>query len=170
MVSMKESRSPDARIVFTPIGTIRSPFTDISGMPIQPTGARGVKGTVELLDQYAEGLCDLDGFSRIILIYAFHRCTSCQMTVTPFLDTTPRGIFATRAPCRPNPIGLSVVRIIGVQGRTLIIEDVDILDGTPLLDIKPYVPQFDAYPDASCGWLEKRVQDVESFRSDERFR
>lgn len=167
---MKESRSPDARIVFTPIGTIRSPFTDISGMPIQPTGARGVKGTVELLDQYAEGLCDLDGFSRIILIYAFHRCTSCQMTVTPFLDTTPRGIFATRAPCRPNPIGLSVVRIIGVQGRTLIIEDVDILDGTPLLDIKPYVPQFDAYPDASCGWLEKRVQDVESFRSDERFR
>lgn len=167
---MKESRSTGARIVFTPIGTIRSPFTDISGMPIQPTGARGVQGTVEIFEEYAEGLCDLAGFSRIILIYAFHKCDSCQLTVTPFLDTTPRGIFATRAPCRPNPIGLSVVRLIGVQGRTLVIEDVDILDGTPLLDIKPYVPQFDAYPDASCGWLEKRVQDVESFRSDERFR
>jgi tRNA-Thr(GGU) m(6)t(6)A37 methyltransferase TsaA len=138
-------------------------------MPIQPSGARDVQGTVEIFDQYAEGLCDLDGFSRIILIYAFHRCTSCQLTVTPFLDTTPRGIFATRAPCRPNPIGFSVVRLIGVQGKTLIIEDVDVLDGTPLLDIKPYVPAFDAYPNASCGWLEKSAQGAESFRSDKRF-
>ena len=166
---MNKSRSPDAQIVFTPIGTIRSPFTDIAGMPIQPSGARGVQGTVEIFEEYAEGLADLDGFSRIILIYAFHKCDSCQLTVTPFLDTTPRGIFATRAPCRPNPIGLSVVRLIGVQGKTLIIEDVDILDGTPLLDIKPYVPQFDAYPDASCGWLEKTVNSVKSFRSDDRF-
>jgi tRNA-Thr(GGU) m(6)t(6)A37 methyltransferase TsaA len=166
---MKESRSPETQTVFTPIGTIRSAFTDVAGMPIQPSGARGVQGTVEIFDQYAEGLCDLDGFSRIILIYAFHRCTSCQLTVTPFLDTTPRGIFATRAPCRPNPIGFSVVRLIGVQGRTLIIEDVDVLDGTPLLDIKPYVPAFDAYPNASCGWLEKSAQGAESFRSDKRF-
>jgi tRNA-Thr(GGU) m(6)t(6)A37 methyltransferase TsaA len=166
---MNKSRSPDAQIVFTQIGTIRSPFTDISGMPIQPSGARGVKGTVEIFAEYAEGLCDLDGFSRIILIYAFHKCDSCQLTVTPFLDTNPRGIFATRAPCRPNPIGLSVVRLIGVQGRTLIIEDVDVLDGTPLLDIKPYVPQFDAYTDASCGWLEKSAQGAKSFRSDKRF-
>jgi len=167
---MKESRGLDAQIVFTQIGTIRSPFTDISGMPIQPTGARGVQGAVEIFEEYAEGLCDLDGFSRIILIYAFHKCDSCQLTVTPFLDTTPRGIFATRAPCRPNAIGLSVVRLIGVQGRTLIIEDVDILDGTPLLDIKPYVPEFDAYPDALCGWLETAAQGAGSFRSDERFR
>ncbi len=166
---MKESRSPDAQIVLTQIGTIRSPFTDVAGMPIQPSGARGVKGTVELFDQYAEGISDLDGFSRIILIYAFHRCTSCQLTVTPFLDTTPRGVFATRAPCRPNPIGLSVVRLTGRQGRTLLIKDVDILDGTPLLDIKPYVPAFDSYPDASSGWLEKTASGAKSFRSDDRF-
>jgi len=169
MDSMKESWSTNALFVFNPIGTIRSPFTDVAGMPIQPTGARGVRGTVEIFGKYAEGLCDLDGFSRIILIYAFHKCDDCQLTVTPFLDTTPRGIFATRAPCRPNAIGLSVVRLIGVQGRTLIIEDVDILDGTPLLDMKPYVPEFDAYPDASCGWLEKSAQGAESFRSDKRF-
>lgn len=166
-----QKRSPsDEPILFKPIGTIRSPFTDISGMPIQPNGARGVRGTVEIFGKYAEGLADLDGFSRILLIYAFHKCDSCQLTVTPFLDTTPRGIFATRAPCRPNAIGFSIVRLIGVQGRTLIIEDVDILDDTPLLDIKPYVPQFDAYPDASCGWLETAAYEAGSFRSDERFR
>lgn len=167
---MKESMCPSEQIGFTPIGTIRSPFPNVSGMPIQPTGARGVRGTIEISKEYSEGLCDLDGFSHIILIYDFHKCTSCQMTVTPFLDTNPHGIFATRAPCRPNPIGLSVVRLIGVQGRTLIIEDVDILDGTPLLDIKPYVPEFDAFPYASCGWLETTAHGVGSFRSEERFR
>jgi tRNA-Thr(GGU) m(6)t(6)A37 methyltransferase TsaA len=139
-------------------------------MPIQPSGARGVKGTVELFSEYAEGLCDLDMFSRIILIYAFHRCTSCQLTVIPFLDPTPRGVFATRAPCRPNAIGLSIVRLTGREGRTLFIEDIDVLDDTPLLDIKPYVPAFDAYPDASSGWLKKSAQEAESFRSDGRFR
>jgi len=167
---MKERTNPDVQITYTPIGTIRSPFTDIAGMPIQPPGARGVQGTVEIFSEYAEGLCDLDGFSRIILIYSLHRCTSCQLTVTPFLDTIPRGVFATRAPCRPNPIGLSVVRLNGIEGNVLMIEDVDILDGTPLLDIKPYVPQFDAYPDASSGWLETSAHGVGSFRSDERFR
>jgi tRNA-Thr(GGU) m(6)t(6)A37 methyltransferase TsaA len=166
---MKESRSPETQTVFTPIGTIRSPFTDISGMPIQPNGGRGVKGTVEIFSEYTEGLCDLDGFSRIILIYTFHKCTSCQLIVIPFLDTTPRGIFATRAPCRPNPIGISVVRLTDIDRTTLNIEDVDILDGTPLLDIKPYVPQFDAYPDALCGWLEKTANGAKSFRSDDRF-
>ncbi|MCX6691311.1 MAG: tRNA (N6-threonylcarbamoyladenosine(37)-N6)-methyltransferase TrmO [Methanoregula sp.] len=167
---MKENTNPDAPITYTRIGTIRSPFTDVAGMPIQPTGARVVKGTVEIFEEYAEGLCDLDGFSRIILIYAFHRSGSYDLKIIPFLDTTARGVFATRAPKRPNPIGLSVVRLIGVEGRTLIIEDIDILDGTPLLDIKPYVPAFDAYPDASCGWLETAAHGAESFRSDERFR
>ena len=157
-------------VVFSPIGTIHSPFKDVAGMPIQPNGARGIAGTVELSEKYAEGLGDLDGFSRIILIYAFHACDSCELTVTPFLDTNPHGIFATRAPCRPNAIGLSVVRLTARTGRTLIIEDVDILDGTPLLDIKPYVPAFDAYPDATSGWLEKSAGGAELFRSDERFR
>ena len=158
------------RVVFSPIGIIRSPFTDIAGMPIQPAGARGIRGTVEVSEQYAAGLEDLEGFSRIILIYVFHKCEQCQLTVTPFLDSQVHGIFATRAPCRPNAIGISVVRLAGINGRILAIEDVDILDGTPLLDIKPYVPVFDAYPDSKSGWLEKNGKRAESVRSDERFR
>lgn len=157
-------------VVFSPIGTIHSPFTDIAGMPIQPGGARGIKGTVEIAEEYSDGLADLDGFSRIILLYAFHQCDACQLTVTPFLDTATHGIFATRAPCRPNAIGLSVVRLTGRNGRTLEVEDVDVLDGTPLIDIKPYVPAFDAYPDSKAGWLEKNGHRVVSVRSDGRFR
>ena len=167
MQGEKNSRDP---LSFVPIGIIHSPFTDISGMPIQPNGARGIGGTVEIFEKYKEGLKDIEGFSRIILIYAFHRCQSHELTVTPFLDTTPRGLFATRAPCRPNPIGFSTVRLIEVRGSTLVVEDVDILDGTPLLDMKPYVAAFDSYPDASAGWLEHVVQGVGSFRSDKRFR
>jgi len=140
------------------------------GMPIQPTGARGIRGTVEIFSEYAEGLRDIEGFSHLFLIYVFHRCPSYNLVVRPFLDITPRGVFATRAPRRPNAIGLSIVRLIEVNGSTLFIEDVDILDGTPLLDLKPYVPVFDAYPDALSGWLEQSAHDAEVFRSDERFR
>ena len=139
-------------------------------MPIQPTGALGIRGSVRIFSKYAEGLRDIEGFSHLFLIYAFHHCTSYQLTVTPFLDTISRGVFATRAPRRPNAIGLSTVRLIETKGTTLVIEDVDILDGTPLLDLKPYVPAFDSYPDASSGWLERTSQGAESFRSDERFR
>jgi len=155
---------------FVPIGIIHSPFTDIIGMPIQPSGARGICGIVEISAEYAEGLMDIEGFSHLFLIYAFHCCPSYQLTVRPFLDTTPHGVFATRAPRRPNAIGLSIVRLIEVKGSTLFIEDVDILDGTPLLDLKPYVPVFDAYPDASSGWLEHSAYGAEVFQSDERFR
>ena len=157
-------------VVFSPIGTIRSPFKEISGMPIQPTGARGVPGTIEIAEAYTAGLADLDGFSRIILLYAFHACDSFQLTVTPFLDMAAHGIFATRAPCRPNAIGISIVRLIGRNGGTLAVEDIDVLDGTPLLDIKPYVPAFDCYPDAKAGWLENNAHAAVSFRSDKRFR
>jgi tRNA (adenine37-N6)-methyltransferase len=157
-------------LVFIPVGIIHSPFTDIEGMPIQPRGARGISGTVDIYSEYAQGLMDLEGFSHLFLIYVFHRCPSYQLTVIPFLDISPRGVFATRAPRRPNAIGLSIVRLKEVNGTTLSIEDVDILDGTPLLDIKPYVPAFDAYPDASSGWLENGANGAESFRSDERFR
>jgi tRNA-Thr(GGU) m(6)t(6)A37 methyltransferase TsaA len=159
-----------AAFTYSPIGTIHSPFHDIAGMPIQPNGARDVPGTVEILAQYREGLRDLDGFGRIILIYAFHRCADHQLTVKPFLDPTPRGIFATRSPKRPNAIGLSVVRLMEVNGGTLTIADVDVLDGTPLLDLKPYVPAFDAYPGSRCGWLEAVAGNAETVRSDDRFR
>ena len=155
---------------YTPIGTIHSPYEDLSGMPIQPTGARGVRGTIDIFPKYRDGLRDLDGFSRIILIFAFHKSTGYRLVVKPFLDDTPRGVFATRAPKRPNAIGLSIVRLTGMHECTLDIEDVDILDGTPLLDIKPYVPAFDAYPDATAGWLEHVAHNAESFRSDTRFR
>jgi tRNA-Thr(GGU) m(6)t(6)A37 methyltransferase TsaA len=167
MQDQEKTRDP---LSFIPIGIIHSPFTDIMGMPIQPNGARGIRGTVEISGAYAEGLRDIEGFSHLFLIYAFHRCPPCQLTVTPFLDTTLRGVFATRAPLRPNAIGLSIVRLIEVKGTTLVVEDVDILEGTPLLDLKPYVPAFDSYPDASSGWLEGSAQDAGSFRSDERFR
>lgn len=139
-------------------------------MPIQPKGARSIRGTVEIFSEYSEGLRDIEGFSHLFLIYAFHWNSSYHLTITPFLDTTPRGVFATRAPGRPNPIGLSTVRLIEVKGTTLIIEDIDVLDGTPLLDLKPYVPAFDSYPDAFSGWLEHVVHGAGSFRSDERFR
>ena len=157
-------------LFFIPIGIIHSPFIEIEGMPIQPKGALGIRGSVEIYGEYGQGLTDLEGFSHLFLIYAFHRCLSFQLKVIPFLDTTPRGVFATRAPRRPNAIGLSIVRLIEVKGTTICIEDVDILDGTPLLDIKPYVPAFDSYPYASSGWLDQSALDAGSFRSDERFR
>lgn len=155
---------------FTSIGRIHSPFTDIAGMPIQPNGARGTRGTIEIFPPYRGGLADLDGFERIILIYALHRCTEHQLVVTPFLDTMPRGIFATRSPKRPNAIGLSTVRFKEVKDGVLTVEDIDVLDGTPLLDIKPYVPEFDAYPGSRCGWFENVACNAETHRSDDRFR
>lgn len=154
---------------YRPIGVIRSPFRDPAGMPIQPGSARGVPGSVEVFEEYRQGLADLDGFSRIILIYPFHRSTGYSLVVTPFLDNRPRGLFSTRAPRRPNAIGLSVVRLTGVKGGELAIEDIDILDGTPLFDIKPYVSAFDSYPDERSGWLSGCGEKIASARSDGRF-
>jgi len=145
---MHDAPAQETSFTYTAIGTIHSPFTNITDVPIQPVGARGVRGTVEVRKDLVGGLAELSGFSHIILLYALHRSTGFSLTVTPVLDTAPRGIFATRSPKRPNAIGLSVVRLAGIEGSTLTIEDVDILDGTPLLDIKPYVPAFDALADA----------------------
>jgi tRNA-Thr(GGU) m(6)t(6)A37 methyltransferase TsaA len=156
-------------ITFTPIGVVHSPFRDPRNMPIQPVGARGVRGTIELDPAYAAGLKDLEGFSRIILLYHFHRSEGYALEVVPFLDTTPHGVFATRAPRRPNPVGISILRLVSVEGATLHVEDVDILDGTPVLDIKPYVPAFDAYPDERAGWLATAGDDPRTVRSDGRF-
>ena len=156
--------------VFTPIGIIHSPHTDLAGMPIQPAGAEGVPGTVEVLEEYVPGLRDLDGFSHVILLYEFHCSSGFELEVVPFLDSSPRGLFATRAPRRPNPIGLSVVRLEKVEGGTLHVLDVDVLDGTPLLDIKPYVPVFEPQGEIRAGWLEHNGQRVPHHRSDDRFR
>jgi tRNA-Thr(GGU) m(6)t(6)A37 methyltransferase TsaA len=156
-------------IRYKPIGIIHSPFTEPKGTPIQPPGARGVAGSVEIFPEYAEGLKDLDGFSHIILIYHFHLAKSPSLLVKPFMDDQPHGIFAIRAPSRPNPIGISVVRLVKVEGSMLHVEDVDIIDGTPLLDIKPYVPEFDPSEVERRGWLEKNVRKLPSSLDDGRF-
>ncbi len=162
MVTMKEIR-------YKPIGIIRSPFKDIKGMPIQPTGAKGIKGTIEIEPDYVNGLKDLEGFSHIILIYHFHLTKGYSLQVRPFIDNSLHGVFSTRAPARPNPIGISVVRLIRIEGCILHIEDVDIADDTPLLDIKPYVPEFDARKVERIGWLSKKADRAREVRADERF-
>jgi len=139
-------------------------------MPIQPRGATGVEGTVEVLEEYKAGLQDLDGFSHIILLYLFHRSKGFSLKVVPFLDNQLRGLFSTRAPKRPNPIGLSVIRLDRIENCVLHVRDVDVLDGTPLLDIKPYVPEFDSREEVRIGWLEKAKGTVLSRKSDDRFK
>jgi tRNA (adenine37-N6)-methyltransferase len=159
-----------ANISYKPIGIIHSPFSDTIGVPIQPSGAKGIKGTVELVPEYAEGLQDLEGFSHVILLCHLHLSIGYSLKVKPFLDDQLRGVFATRAPRRPNPIGLSVVRLKEIKGNILHIEDIDIVDGTPLLDIKPYVPEFDVHETVRIGWLTEKVGKASRERSDGRFR
>ena len=151
-------------IVYQPIGIIHSPWTTLAGMPIQPAGAQGVRGRVVLDPAYGEGLRDIEGFSHLILLYHLHRSQGYALTLTPFLDTVPHGVFATRAPRRPNAIGLSVVRLLAVAGTELEIDNVDILDGTPLLDIKPYVPAFRSDGEVRTGWLEQAAARVAMWR------
>jgi tRNA-Thr(GGU) m(6)t(6)A37 methyltransferase TsaA len=142
-----------------PIGIIYSPFQQATGTPIQPCFSRGAEGTVEVFEEFVPGLKDLAGFERIWLLYWFDRTVfkGSGLLVKPYLDRTRRGVFATRAPARPNPIGLSAVRLRKIEGNTLTICDVDILDGTPLLDIKPYVPQFDSFSFGRTGWLKGAI-------------
>ena len=158
------------KIEFEPIGIIHSPFMEIEGMPIQPPGATGVRGTVEVFEDFHPGLKDLDGFSHVILLYHFHISHGFNLHVVPFMDSEPRGLFATRAPKRPNPIGFSVVQLNKIEDGVMHIQDVDILDGTPLLDIKPYVLEFDAQVEVRTGWLEKIRKTVSSQKSDDRFK
>jgi tRNA-Thr(GGU) m(6)t(6)A37 methyltransferase TsaA len=163
-------RSTVTTIVYQPIGVVHSPFKGTENVPIQPTAADGICGTVEVFGEFAAGLKDVEGFSHVILLYHFHRVTQVRLSVIPFLDRESRGVFATRAPSRPNPIGLSIVRLLNIEGNVLHIENVDILDGTPLLDIKPYVPAFDHREVERTGWLEVAGEGVTEKRSDDRFK
>lgn len=149
------------------IGFIRSPFPETAGTPIQSVMAQGIEGSIDVFPEFVAGLQDLAGFDRIWLLYWFDRASQSRLVVTPFLDQQARGIFATRSPVRPNPIGLSCVRLLGVENGRLRIADVDVLDQTPLLDIKPYVPAFDVFPAERIGWLAK--QQLERTVADSRF-
>ncbi len=154
-------------MTFKPIGFIHSPFTEATGTPIQAAFGEEVEGTVELEEKFEPALLDLDGFDRIWLIYWLDRVGGYRPMVVPYLDDKPHGLFATRSPCRPNPIGLSAVRLLGREGRVLRIAGLDILDNTPLLDLKPYVPEFDAFVDARAGWFTQ--SQVQRRHADERF-
>ena len=156
-------------IKYKPIGVVHSPHKEPKGTPIQPAAAKGIIATVEIFPEYVEGLKDLEGFSHVILIYHFHLSKRASLSVKPYLDTEPHGVFAMRGPSRPNPIGISAVRLIGIDDNILGIEGVDIVDGTPLLDIKPYVPEFDAREVERIGWLENNVGRLSTSRDDGRF-
>jgi len=156
-------------IKYKPIGIIHSPFKEPKGTPIQTTAAKGIEGAVEIFPKYAKGLKDIEGFSHIILIYHFHRSKGCSLKVKPFLDDELRGVFATRSPSRPNPIGISIVRLERVEGNILHIKDIDIIDQTPILDIKPYVPKIDSKKAERIGWLKKKSRKFSNSEDDGRF-
>lgn len=147
-------------LAIEPIGVIRTPFLNPAGAPIQPSRAGEARGKAVVYERFRRGLQDLEGFERLWLIYWFHRAPPATLLATPFLDARPRGIFATRAPARPAPIGISVVRLLGVRDGVLELTGVDMVDGTPLLDIKPYVPEFDCYPGSRAGWLDESKSGV----------
>jgi tRNA-Thr(GGU) m(6)t(6)A37 methyltransferase TsaA len=156
------------QLTLEPIGIIHSPFQDAADTPIQPAYAGGAEGRVELMSRYTPALADLAGFERIWLLYWFDRTCESKMTVVPFRDRVERGLFATRAPCRPNPIGMSCVRLRTIENNIIHVSEIDVLDRTPLLDIKPYAPDFDSFPEVRYGWLEVRA-DTRT-RADNRFR
>ena len=151
------------------IGVIHSQFTEPKETPIQSAAARGIDGRVEVFPEYVKGLKDLESFSYIILFYHFHLSKKTSLEVTPYMDTKTHGVFSTRAPSRPNPIGISIVRLTGIDGNILHVEDMDIVDGTPLLDIKPYVPEFDIREADKTGWLEKNIDKLPDTKGDGRF-
>ncbi|MFH1977532.1 MAG: tRNA (N6-threonylcarbamoyladenosine(37)-N6)-methyltransferase TrmO [Pseudomonadota bacterium] len=160
----------DEKMIYSPIGIIHTPFTEAKKMPIQPAAAKGIEGTIDIKPEFENGLKYLDGFSHIILLYHLHLSKGFSLEVIPFLDDKPRGVFATRAPRRPNPIGLSIVRLVDIKKNRLNIRNVDVVDGTPLLDIKPYVPEFDDQKAEKIGWLSDKIDRMREIKSDERFK
>ncbi len=162
------------KIILNPIGIIHTPFKDPKGIPIQPKSGKGIKATVEVFPEYIDGLIDLDGFSHLILLFHFHLSKGYSLKVIPFVDDVQHGVFATgvfatRAPRRPNGIGLSIVKNIKIEKNIIYIENIDIVDGTPLLDIKPYIPESIAAEEIRVGWLSNKLSFAETKLSDERF-
>jgi tRNA-Thr(GGU) m(6)t(6)A37 methyltransferase TsaA len=151
-----EPGSRAASLTIAPIGLIHTPFKYAQGTPIQAAVSKGAQGVVELLPEFIAGLRDLAEFERLWLIYQLDRASAVQLVVRPYMDTAERGVFATRSPARPNHLGLSAVRLLRVERSRLLIADVDMLDGTPLLDIKPYVPAFDSFENARAGWYANK--------------
>ncbi len=156
-------------IKYKPIGIIHSPFKQPKGTPIQTESGRNIEGMVEVFSEYTDGLKDLDGFSHIILLYHFHLIKNTHLLVKPYMDDYEHGIFAIRGPARPNPIGMSITRLIRIEENKLYIRDIDIIDGTPLLDIKPYVPAFDVKEAKKTGWLQNNQHKLHRSRDDGRF-
>jgi len=156
------------RVEFRPIGVVRSEFDDRDGTPRQAIGAEGSRGTIEIDPELLEGLTDLDGFSHVVVIFHMHRIDSSHLTAHPPWDDRPHGVFATCSPRRPNPIGLSVVRLERIVGNVLHIANLDMLDGTPVLDIKPYGPDLSPHTDVRVGWLEDRVKGMTRSKTGDR--
>lgn len=158
-------------IIINSIGIIHTPFNDINDMPIQPLAAKGVKGYIELFPEYLDGLTDLEGFSHITLLYHFHKINGYNLMVKPFMDTKEHGIFATKSPKRPNAIGFSTVKLLEIENNIINIETVDMLNGTPLIDIKPFFSKFDNRTNTKSGWLDNQGNiAIKDLRSDTRFK
>jgi tRNA (adenine37-N6)-methyltransferase len=166
---MEGTNQINISILYHPIGIIHTPFKHQKGTPIQSVGGADISATIEIFPEYADGLKDIEGFSHLILIYHMHLVKESHLQVTPFLDCTEHGIFATRAPVRPNPIGLSIVQLKKVEGTLLYIKEIDILDGSPLLDLKPFVPMFDTRDAVTTGWFENNIKDISKIKDDGRF-
>jgi len=156
-------------IIFHPIGVIRTPHENAEGTPIQPAAASEYQGKIILLNEFVPGLQDLEGFSHIFVFYHFNRIKETKLVVKPFLDNEEHGIFATRAPARPCPMGMSLLKIESIVNNEITVSGVDILDNTPVIDIKPYIPKFDCVSDARFGWMEKRIERLDTSGDDGRF-
>ncbi len=156
-------------ITYSPIGYFRTPYKEVKGMPIQPIGGKDVEGYIEVLPEFSAGLKDLEGFSHVIVLSHLHKIVGHDLIVKPFLDTKLHGIFATRSPKRPNPVGLSIMRLKAISGSRVILQGIDILDQTPVIDIKPYVADFDQCNADRFGWFEGKSSNATHHRSDERF-
>ena len=166
---MNNSANKHSPIQFQPIGTIQTEHMQAEGTPIQPTAAENCLGKIILNPELVSGLQDLDGFSHVVLLYFFDRIQTYKLLVKPFMDDTVRGVFATRAPSRPNPIGLSVVKLISIKENEITFSGADMLNNTPLLDIKPFVPIFDPTNVEKIGWLQQNSKRLQNSQDDGRF-